>query len=144
GASAEHSSLGPTAPAQIAPLQATAPNEQVPNEQAPNQQAPNEQPAPTNDWSQAPKEQALPTNEQTVPAAQTQAGGSTIPGANRDRALKPGPRTGPIVWGALVLAFCGYIAQRVFGSGAADTAWWIAATVVGLGVILLIVGIAVV
>ncbi|QZY53000.1 hypothetical protein [Leucobacter tenebrionis] len=51
-----------------------------------------------------------------------------------------GPRTGPIVWGALILAFCGYTAQRAFGSGELDTAWWITATVIGLGVLLLVVG----
>lgn len=51
-----------------------------------------------------------------------------------------GPRTGPIVWGALILAFCGYAAQRAFGSGELDTAWWITATVIGLGVLLLVVG----
>lgn len=54
------------------------------------------------------------------------------------------PRTGPIVWGALILAFCGYAAQRAFGGGELDTAAWITATVIGLGVLLLGVGTAVI
>src|SRR5690606_5779397 len=86
--------------------------------------------------------------EQTPPVSGPQAEGSAPPAADRERdrdlAVKPGPRTGPIVWGALVLAFCGYVAQRVFGSGVSDAGWWVAATVVGLGALLLIVGIAVV
>lgn len=53
---------------------------------------------------------------------------------------RTGPRTGPIVWGALILAFCGYAAQRAFGTDGLDTAWWITATVIGLGVLLLVVG----
>lgn len=58
--------------------------------------------------------------------------------------MKAGPRTGPIVWGALILAFCGYAAQRAFGDGELDTAAWITATVIGLGVLLLGVGTAVI
>ena len=56
---------------------------------------------------------------------------------------RPSPRTGPIVWGALILVFCGYISQQVFGSDGLDTAGWITATVIGLGVLLLGVGFAV-
>ena len=57
---------------------------------------------------------------------------------------KPRPRTGPIVWGALFLVFCAYVVQRELAPGAVDTAVWIAITVIGLGVLLLAVGIAVV
>ncbi|UOR03473.1 hypothetical protein MUN77_12305 [Leucobacter allii] len=44
------------------------------------------------------------------------------------------------MWGALILVFCGYVAQRAFVGGELDTAWWITATVIGLGVLLLVVG----
>ncbi|QIM18010.1 hypothetical protein G7066_03750 [Leucobacter coleopterorum] len=53
------------------------------------------------------------------------------------------PRTGPIVWGALILAFCGYVAQRTLYPGLPDTTTWITATVIGLGLLLLGVGAAV-
>lgn len=57
---------------------------------------------------------------------------------------KPRPRTGPIVWGALFLVFCAFVVQRELAPGAVDAAVWIAVTVIGLGVLLLAVGIAVV
>lgn len=53
------------------------------------------------------------------------------------------PRTGPIVWGALILAFCGYVAQRTLYPGQPDATTWITATVIGLGLLLLGVGTAV-
>lgn len=56
---------------------------------------------------------------------------------------QPRPRTGPIVWGALILAFCGYVAQRTIDPAQADTTVWITATVIGLGLLLLGVGTAV-
>lgn len=60
-------------------------------------------------------------------------------------AAKPaGPRTGPIIWGVLILAFCGYVAQRMFGSAGIDGSWLIIATVLGLGVLLLGIGLTVV
>ncbi|QYM75261.1 hypothetical protein [Leucobacter luti] len=43
----------------------------------------------------------------------------------------------------MILAFCGYVAQRAFGGGSLDTAAWITATIIGLGVLLLGVGTAV-
>ena len=55
-----------------------------------------------------------------------------------------GPRTGTIVWGALVLVFCAYIAQRTFAPTTVDATGWLAATVIGLGLLLLIVGTVVV
>ncbi len=54
------------------------------------------------------------------------------------------PLTGPIVWGALFLVACAYFTQRAFAPGAVDAAGWITATVIGLGVLLLVVGVAVV
>ena len=50
-----------------------------------------------------------------------------------------GPRSGPIVWGALILVFCAYLAQRTFGAGV-DTTSWIIGTIIGVGVLLLVVG----
>jgi hypothetical protein len=67
--------------------------------------------------------------EPAAPAAPA-AGAHPAPVAADARPpARTGPRTGPIVWGALILAFCGL-----------DTAWWITATVIGLGVLLLVVG----
>lgn len=61
--------------------------------------------------------------------------------AANDRApVRPRPRTGPIVWGALILVFCGYVSQQVLGGGGLDAAGWITATTIGLGVLLLGVG----
>ncbi len=54
------------------------------------------------------------------------------------------PRTSPIVWGALILAFCGYVTQLTVGGGQLDTAAWVAATTIGLGVLLLGVGLVVI
>lgn len=73
--------------------------------------------------------------------------GSTIPSQTTPPATAPSsgrlrPRTGPIVWGALVLVFCAYVASRSLG-GSVDAAAWIITTIIGLGVLLLAVGIAV-
>ncbi|GAB2565867.1 hypothetical protein [Leucobacter ruminantium] len=75
-----------------------------------------------------------------IPHAAPTPGAVADPSPNR----RPRPRTGPIVWGALILAFCGYIAQRVFGTAELDAGWWIAATTIALGALLLLVGAAVV
>lgn len=103
----------PAPPTPLTPLTPPAPG----SAQSPRQAA--EDPAPGRDGDSAP------------------AGGCGVPAA---RTTRTGPRTGPIVWGALILAFCGYTAQRAFGAGDLDTAWWITATVIGLGALLLIVG----
>lgn len=55
-----------------------------------------------------------------------------------------GPRIGPIIWGALILVFCGYIAQRLFGGAGPDGSWWLIASILGLGVLLLGVGLTVI
>lgn len=57
--------------------------------------------------------------------------------------VKSGPRTGSIVWGALVLVFCTYVASVQLGN-TIDPATWIIATFIGLGVLLLAVGGAIV
>lgn len=57
---------------------------------------------------------------------------------------RTGPRTGPIIWGALILAFCAYVGQKAFGTGSLDAITWITITTIGLGTLLLLVGITVV
>lgn len=97
------------------------------------------QPDPAQQFPQsAPQEQPAQQAQQAQPAAAAPAP-APAPAPRR----KPAPRTGPIVWGALVLAFCGYIAQRMLGTDGFDAATWIAATTIGLGVLLLGVGAAV-
>lgn len=54
------------------------------------------------------------------------------------------PRTGPIVWGSLILIFCAYSLQQTLAPGSVDSAMWIVASVIGLGLLLLIVGVAVI
>lgn len=63
---------------------------------------------------------------------------------NDPRKTRPRPLTGPIVWGALFLVACAYFVQRALAPGVVDAAGWITATVIGLGVLLLVVGVAVV
>jgi len=53
------------------------------------------------------------------------------------------PRTGPIVWGTLFLAFCAWITQRAFFPEAIAPELWLTSIAIGLGVLLLGVGIAV-
>lgn len=98
--------------------------------------APAPAPAPTPTAATAAEPQSALQQRFTAP-------GQPGPAASPQR-RKSMPRTGPIVWGALILAFCGYVAQRTFGGGGSlDTAAWITATVIGLGVLLLGVGTAV-
>lgn len=54
------------------------------------------------------------------------------------------PRTGPIVWGSLILVCCAYLAQRTIAPESVDTITWAIASVVGLGLLLLVVGIVVI
>lgn len=52
------------------------------------------------------------------------------------------PRTGTIIWGCLILAFCGFVAQRVLAPGSFDAAVWATAVALLLGVTLVGAGIA--
>ena len=54
------------------------------------------------------------------------------------------PRTGPIVWGAIFLACCAYIAQLQIAPNSINAVNWLIAGTIGLGLLLLGVGIAVV
>lgn len=56
----------------------------------------------------------------------------------------PRPRTGPIVWGAIFLAFCAYVAQRWIAPGSIDAVTWVITATIGLGALLLVVGLAVI
>lgn len=56
---------------------------------------------------------------------------------------RPRARTGPIVWGAIVLAFCLYVATQTFAPGSLDATTFIIVSIIGLGLLLLLVGIAV-
>lgn len=77
----------------------------------------------------------------TAPAETAATSGQRDPEpAHRKTAPQPRSRTSPIVWGALILAFCGYVAQRTLRPGELDTTVWITATVIGLGLLLLGVG----
>lgn len=58
----------------------------------------------------------------------------------QERDRRPGPRTAPIVWGAIVLAWCAYVLMQTLVPGAVDTSVFLIAGVLGLGVLLLIVG----
>ncbi|MBO1902286.1 hypothetical protein J4H92_10050 [Leucobacter weissii] len=52
-------------------------------------------------------------------------------------------RTGPIVWGAIILAFCAYVAAQTLAPGSVDPVAFVIACALGLGALLLLVGIAV-
>ncbi|MFF8817210.1 hypothetical protein ACF07D_04320 [Leucobacter sp. NPDC015123] len=75
-----------------------------------------------------------PTPPQVHPAA--------APAPVQTAARKPRPRTSPIVWGALILVFCAYVAVRAAG-GSIDVTTWLITTILGLGTLLLVVGVAV-
>lgn len=93
------------------------------------------------------------------PASTAEASTGTGSGAGSDASTAPAstaatpapaaeiarnrPRTGSIVWGTLVLAFCGYLAARTVRGDDIEVGTWIIATTIGLGVLLLAVGVAV-
>lgn len=62
------------------------------------------------------------------------------------RPLAPtGPRptrVGTIVWGAMVLVACAFVAQATLAPGTLDATAWVTALVLGLGVLLLVAGVA--
>ena len=53
------------------------------------------------------------------------------------------PRTWPIVWGVLVLAFCAYTTVQLVAPGSVDSTTFAIATVIGIGLLLLVVGAAI-
>lgn len=54
------------------------------------------------------------------------------------------PKIGPIVWGVLVLAFCAYTASQVVAPGNVDGTTFVIAATISLGVLLLVIGAAVI
>jgi hypothetical protein len=54
------------------------------------------------------------------------------------------PRISPIVWGVIVLAFCAYTAVQLFAPGTVDATTFAIISVIGLGLLLLAVGVAVI
>lgn len=74
------------------------------------------------------------------PATPAEPATSVAPAAPTRDTLAP--RTSPIVWGSLVLVFCAYVFARM-GGWSVDTTTWIIATIIGVGALLLVVGVAV-
>lgn len=109
------------AEAPVPPAPATAPSVPVPPEPDPTPQ---------------------PAAEQTESAAPAAAGQAAGAGPLKARPKKLRPRTGPVVWGALILVLCAFVTVRETGGVIDPTAWFIT-TVIGLGVLLLGVGVAV-
>lgn len=73
----------------------------------------------------------------TAPApSPAPAGSATQPGAPF-AAQRRRVRTGPIVWGSLILVLCAFVVQLSLAPGAVEPAVWISGTVLGLGVLLL-------
>lgn len=54
------------------------------------------------------------------------------------------PRTGPIVWGVLILVFCAFVVQQTFAPGTVHATTWLIGAVISLGMLLLVVGFAVI
>lgn len=54
------------------------------------------------------------------------------------------PKTGPIVWGVLVLAFCVYTASQTVAPGSVNGTTFVIAATITLGVLLLAIGAAVI
>lgn len=77
-----------------------------------------------------------------------QAEGAPVPSTGTNVPTAPGnpsgPRTWPIVWGAMVLAFCAYLVFQLVAPGVVTGTVFFIFAVIGLGVLLLGVGIAVV
>lgn len=57
---------------------------------------------------------------------------------------RPRPRSGPIFWGAIVLAFCAFSATQLLAPGAIDGTAFVIATVIAIGTLLLAVGLVVI
>lgn len=89
----------------------------------------------TDNTTPLPAESLHDTTQPTAPTAPADA--APVPPA---KPTKLRPRTGPIVWGSLILVFCAYVLVRESG-GHIDTTAWIISSVIGLGVLLLTVGI---
>lgn len=119
----------------------TGPESTASESTAPQSTAP--EPTAPQTTSQPAATQSAPSRP-AAPQAAAAAPGPVYTPAPAPAPTEPsGPRTGPIVWGALILGFCGYVLQRTLAPGDLDTTTWITAVTIGLGVLLLGVGAAV-
>ncbi|WP_217133375.1 hypothetical protein [Leucobacter chinensis] len=84
-----------------------------------------------------------PAQPQPAPAASQPTAPAPTPAPAPQPPAKSRPRSGPIVWGTLMLAFCAWVTQRALFPDIVQTGLWIALTVLGLGALLLIVGVSV-
>ena len=66
------------------------------------------------------------------------------PTAERPASTQLRPRTGPIVWGVLVLAFCAFTSFQTIAPNRVDGTTFVIAAMIGIGLLLLAVGTAVV
>lgn len=73
------------------------------------------------------------------PGPQSAHPGAQSPGYRPDMMARR-PKTGTIVWGVLMLAFCAYMAVQLFAPDSVDLTTFVIAGTIGLGVILLAVG----
>ncbi|CAG7604228.1 hypothetical protein ACFPZL_04115 [Leucobacter soli] len=69
--------------------------------------------------------------------------GPTADGAEPAPDRRPWPRTGPIVWGAIVLAVCFYSAMQLVAPGSVDSTTVVIVCLIALGLLLLGVSVAV-
>ena len=118
------------------------PNEPLDETPAQASQQASEQPASQAHEQPEPRPTA-PTSEQSAaqPTGVDSHAQGPIPVA-QPRSRRP--RTGPIVWGAIFLACCAYIAQLQIAPNSINAVNWLIAGTIGLGLLLLGVGIAVV
>ncbi len=84
-----------------------------------------------------------------APQPQPVAEPSTMPAASSSGSTEqPGtqlrPRTGTIVWGVLVLAFCAFTSFQMVAPNRVDGTTFVIAAMIGIGLLLLAVGTAVV
>ena len=83
----------------------------------------------------------LPTEPAVTLTEPVEGGGAPLRPLSADRLR---PRTGTIVWGVLVLAFCLYTGFQAVAPGSIDGTTFAIAAIIGLGLLLLAVGAAVV
>lgn len=78
-----------------------------------------------------------------APPGPSGTGAARDPWATAPAATGPRrPLTGTIIWGSLILAFCGFITQRILAPDTVQPAVWVTAVVLFLGVALVGAGIA--
>lgn len=76
-------------------------------------------------------------------AANTGASNTNMTAESATPRERPRPRSGPIVWGTLILAFCAWVVQDGFLPNTISPGVWAAGTLLVLGLLILVVGITV-